>query len=97
MLTETRIGLRGRAGSVGVDGGRRRGNEHGDEVGAGVLWARLGPKRSCGKGTGGQGGLWVAGGGEKRWRARLPAAWGLCSTRSSEGRCARVAGGVLLD
>ena len=66
VLTEARIGLRGRAGSVGVDGGRRRGNEHGDEVGAGVLWARLGPKRSCGKGTWGQGGLWVAGGGEMR-------------------------------
>ena len=37
VLTEARIGLRGRAGSVGVDGGRRRRNGHSDKVGAGAL------------------------------------------------------------
>jgi hypothetical protein len=50
VLTGQGIGMRGRAGSVGVDGGRRRENEHGDEVGAGALWARLDSKAILRKG-----------------------------------------------
>jgi len=39
VLTVARIGRRRGAGPVGVDGGRRRRNGHGDEAGAGALRA----------------------------------------------------------